>query len=340
MESVPLVSVVTPFYNTRNYLLECIESVLRQTYDNWEYILVDNCSSDGSSEIAAQYASRFPRKVRLIRTQSLLPQVLNYNFALTCISPDSSYCKMVQADDWLFPDCVRAMVEVAETHPKVGIVAAYELRGDEVCLDGLPYPSTELPGRHVGRLCFLGGKYFFGTPTSLLMRSQIVRSRQPFYDEQCAPFEDGHACFEILKAWDFGFVHQVLAYSRLDNGGMSSRLWSFGAELFVHLSWLVAHGKDYLSREEFDRCLKRAQRHYFLHLAKAACALRSETKEFWDFHRDRMASLSYSFDWKTLARWAPRAVVEKAWDAFWRSWDKETQHEPRRACLPAAPNRS
>jgi hypothetical protein len=159
------------------------------------------------------------------------------------------------------------------------------------------------------------------------MRSQIIRSRVPFYDERYTPFEDGHACFDMLKAWDFGFVHQVLMYSRRNNGGMSSRLSSFGAELFVHLSWLVAHGKDYLSEEEFHCCLKRAEREYFLHLTKSACALRPETREFWEFHRNRMASINYSFDWKRLAKSLPRSVVEKAWDAFWRRWDKDSRSD-------------
>jgi glycosyltransferase involved in cell wall biosynthesis len=319
--AAPLVSVVTPFFDTSDYLSECIESVLCQTHENWEYVLVDNCSTDGSTEIAERYASLYPDKIRVLRTESFLSQVQNYNFALTCISPDSKYCKMVQADDWLFPDCIRSMVEVAEAHPSVGIVAAYQLEGDEVCLDGLPYPSSIVPGRHVGRLCFLEGAYLFGTPTSVLTRSQIVRSRVPFYDEWYAPFEDGHACFDVLKAWDFGFVHQVLIYSRRHNGGMSSRLCSFGARFFVHLSWLVAHGRDYLSEKEFDRCLKHAEREYFVHLTKSACALRPETREFWEFHRKGLASINYSFDWKRLAKSLPRAVVEKACGAFWRRQD-------------------
>ncbi len=62
----PLVSVVTPFFNTAPYLAEYIESVLAQSYSQFEYILMDNCSTDGSSEIAATYASRDPR-IRLIR---------------------------------------------------------------------------------------------------------------------------------------------------------------------------------------------------------------------------------------------------------------------------------
>jgi len=321
--SQPFVSVVTPFYNTRDYLTECIESVLRQTYSNWEYILVNNCSTDGSREIAAQYACRFPEKIRLIGTGSFLTQVDNYNFALSCISPDSKYCKMVQADDWLFADCIRSMVEIAEAHPSVGIVAAYQLE-DIIRLEGLPYPSPEVAGRDACRLFFLKGKYVFGSPTSSLLRSQAVRSRGPFYEERYAPFEDAHVCFDLLKEWNFGFVHQVLTYSRYDNGGMMSRLRNFGLWPFVRLSMLVAHGKDYLSREEYDYCLCRAEREYFLYLTKAACSLTPESPEFWQFHRKGLSAINYSFDWKRMARWLPRAIVEKTWHAFWRRWDKDS----------------
>ncbi len=50
-----LVSVVTPVYNGEDFLVECIESVLRQSYSNWEYIIVNNCSTDRTLEIALNY---------------------------------------------------------------------------------------------------------------------------------------------------------------------------------------------------------------------------------------------------------------------------------------------
>jgi glycosyltransferase involved in cell wall biosynthesis len=326
--SQPFVSVVTPFYNTREYLEECIESVLRQTYENWEYLLIDNCSTDGSNEIAAKYAARFPGKIRLIHTSSFLSQVQNYNFALTCISPESQYCKMVQADDWLFPDCIRSMVEVAETHPAVGIVASYELAGESVDLDGLPYPSPEVTGRDACRFYFLKGKYLFGSPTSSLIRSEVIRSRHPFYEERHAPFEDAHACFDLLRTWNFGFVHQVLTYSRRDNESVLSRILPFGFVLFSRFAILVEHGRDYLSTEEYDHCLKRAEREYFIHLTSAACALRPESQDFWKFHRKGLASLNYTLGWKSLWKWVPRTVLQKTWNAFWRRWDKDSCPEP------------
>jgi glycosyltransferase involved in cell wall biosynthesis len=339
MPSTPLVSVVTPFYNTAEYLPECIESVLGQTYENWEYTLINNCSTDGSAEIAASYAARFPDKIRVVHTSSFLSQVQNYNFALACISCESKYCKMVQADDLIFPDCIRSMVEAAEANPSAGIVAAYELQGEKVRLDGLPYGRSLFKGRDVCRLYFLKGIYLFGTPTSLLMRSEPVRSRNPFFEERYAPFEDGDACLDVLRTWDFAFVHQVLTYTRLDNGGMSARLWSFGAESFVRLARLVAHGRNYLSQEEYRECLKRAEREYFLPLTKAACALHGESREFWEFHRRGLASFNYSFDWKRLARWLPRAVIEKAWGAFWRKWDQDSGSDLGSGCALQQPRR-
>ena len=308
MESAPLVSVVTPFYNTREFIAECIESVLRQTYQNWEYVLVDNCSTDGSSEIAAGYAGRYQDRIRLVRTKSFVSQVQNYNFALSCISPSSKYCKVVQADDWIFPDCVRSMVEVAEAHPAVGIVGAYELEGDMVSLDGLPYPSSEVPGREVCRLYFKKGHYLFGTPTSLLMRSDLVRSRTLFYEERYAPFEDAHVCFDLLKTHNFGFVHQVLTYSRRDNDSILSGLRSFGVLLFSRLAFVVKYGRDHLFQDEYQECLKDAEYHYLLFLGKSA--LRRRDQRFWEFHRKGLASIGYSLDWRLLSKWVALAIVD------------------------------
>jgi glycosyltransferase involved in cell wall biosynthesis len=316
----PFISVVTPFYNTREYLTECIESVLCQTYENWEYVLVDNCSTDGSGEIAAGYASRFPDKIRLVRTPSFLSQVQNYNFALTCLSPKSKYCKMVQADDWIFPDCLRSMVEVAEAYPTVGIVSAYELEDREVRLGGLPYPSLETSGSEICRLYFLKDVYVFGTPTSLLIRSDAIRSRNPFYDERYAPFEDGHACFDLLKSWNFGFVHQVLTYTRRQPGSIRSPFLDFGMVPFLHLSMLVVHGRDYLSEPEYRQCLKRAEREYFVLLARGAC--KPHSQQFWDFHKKGLASINYTLSWRILIKWLPRGLLQGFWNAIWRWWDR------------------
>ena len=57
----PQVSVITPVYNGEEFLSECIQSVLSQTYQNWDYTIVNNRSTDRTLEIAQSYAARDPR---------------------------------------------------------------------------------------------------------------------------------------------------------------------------------------------------------------------------------------------------------------------------------------
>ena len=137
MNNEPLVSIVTPVYNSEAYIAECVESALAQTYAHFEYIVVDNCSTDSTPEIVTSYAERDSR-IRLLRPDEFVGAGSNANRALREISPSSAYVKVVHADDWLFPDCLTRMVAVAAANPTVGIVGAYRLEGTEVTLDGLP----------------------------------------------------------------------------------------------------------------------------------------------------------------------------------------------------------
>ncbi len=101
-DTEPLVSVVTPVYNGEKYLVECIESVLAQSYRNWEYVIINNCSTDGTLAIAEGYMQRDTR-IRIVNNQEFLPQIANWNHALRQISPQSQFCKIVHADDLALP---------------------------------------------------------------------------------------------------------------------------------------------------------------------------------------------------------------------------------------------
>src|SRR5690348_7040228 len=109
MAGQPLVSVLTPVYNGEAYLEECIASVLAQTYTNWEYVIVDNASTDGTSEIIRRHAEKDAR-IRVHRNPSLVPIIRNHNIAVRQASPDARYVKFIYADDVLLPECLERMV--------------------------------------------------------------------------------------------------------------------------------------------------------------------------------------------------------------------------------------
>ena len=146
----PLVSVLTPVYNGERYLSECIESVISQTYRNWEYIIVNNCSTDRTQEIAQSYAKKDGR-IRIHKNQELVKMGPNHDIAISLIAPTSLYCKVLHADDFMFPECLERMVDLAVANPLVGLVSSYRLDDRKVNLDGLPYPSTVVSGREICR---------------------------------------------------------------------------------------------------------------------------------------------------------------------------------------------
>jgi len=291
------VSVVTPFHNTARYLRECIESVLNQTHGNFEYILLDNASTDGSSEIASEYAARDSR-VRIFKTESLLPQVANYNRALSLISARSRYCKIVQADDWIFPACIERMISLAEASPRVGIVSSLRLDGELVKGAGLSDTLVILPGRDVARFHLLGKGFIFGTPSTLLLRSDIVRSRQPFYDEDSFQ-EDTEACYEILREWDFGFVPEILSYSRVDPNSLFMQMAGHDSVALGRLIVTRRYGPHFLSASEYGEQLQTANQDYCQALANAAVRLRGWG--YWRFHIGHMRRAQLSVDIGVLA---------------------------------------
>jgi glycosyltransferase involved in cell wall biosynthesis len=287
-----LVSVVTPFHNTSSYLAECIESVLAQTHTHFEYILVDNCSTDGSGEIASAYAKRDPR-IRFIRRSQLLSQVQNYNTALAETSAASHYCKIVQADDSIFPDCLRLMVEAFEQSETIGLVSSYYLKGNFVRGSGFPFSSSFLSGKEMARLYMRTGVYVFGSPTTVMYRASIVRNQNPFYDEGLL-HEDTEKCLQILEKWDFGFVPQVLSFLRVGNESISSTARDFDPDA---LDWYILaqrYASMFLDDKEAAALKAKSRREYYSVLARAT--LRFREPAFWKYHEDGLKTINETVD--------------------------------------------
>lgn len=304
----PLVSVVTPFYNTEQYLAECIESVLRQTFTDFEYILVDNCSTDRSREIALDYARRDAR-IRLIRRSATLPQVRNYNCALKEISEKSKYCKIVQADDWIFYDCLRLMVQAFEQSESIGLVSAYDVKGNKVRGSGFPVGQSILPGRDLAQLLLRTGLFVFGSPTTVMYRSSLIRGDQPFYDEHLL-HEDTEKCMQILQQWDFGFVHQVLSFLRTDNINQSvlSGIQTFRPEALDRYIIVQRYAEIFLGKKEAAALRKDSRKGYYRILARAA--LRFRERGFWRHHAQGLKTLGQSLDLPYLVL---RSSIEILW---------------------------
>src|SRR5690606_36010283 len=132
----PKVTVVTPVYNGAAFIGEALASVRRQTWGNWDHVVLDNCSTDATAAIVEEHA-RSDARIRLHRNERHLPIIPNWNAALRLLPPDAAYCKVLHADDWLEPECLERMVAAAERYPSAGLVSAYVHDGIGICGTGL-----------------------------------------------------------------------------------------------------------------------------------------------------------------------------------------------------------
>lgn len=119
MEQNILISVIVPVYNAEAYLAKCIDSILAQTYENLEVILVDDGSKDASGRICDEYAQKDAR-IRVIHKENG-GQSSARNMALDVMQ--GAYVTFVDSDDWIEPDAYRPMLALALEH-NVKLVSA------------------------------------------------------------------------------------------------------------------------------------------------------------------------------------------------------------------------
>jgi hypothetical protein len=158
---------------------------------------------------------------------------------------------------------------------------------------GLPYPSCRVPRRELCRRLLLDELYVFGTATSLFYRSDLVRGPDPFYNEGNL-HADMEVCLELLKACDFGFVHQVLTFKRWRSDSLGSITDELNTLIAGHLQNLVSYGRELLSPKEFERCLDTRLKEYYNFLAVSVLKGRRE-RRFWQYHRRKLNESGLGF---------------------------------------------
>ena len=120
----PLVSIIMIFFNAEKFIEEAIQSVFAQPYENWELIMVDDGSTDGSSKIAQKYAQQQQGRVRYLEH----PQHQNYGRSasrnLGIRDAKGEYITFFDSDDFWLPGKLQQQTAILAAHPEVGLVCS------------------------------------------------------------------------------------------------------------------------------------------------------------------------------------------------------------------------
>jgi glycosyltransferase involved in cell wall biosynthesis len=199
MSKKPQVSVVIIFLNAEKYLQEAVESVIDQTYRDWELLLVDDGSSDGSTEIARRYAAQRADKVTYLEHPGHANRGMSASRNLGIKGAIGKYVAFLDADDVWLPHKLREQVSILDAHPDVGMLYGetlywYSWRQDR----GRPRDFSPAPGVSLDRPIkppellplFLRGKAAVPCSCSILVRSSVLAEIGGFVEEFNTIYED------------------------------------------------------------------------------------------------------------------------------------------------------
>jgi glycosyltransferase involved in cell wall biosynthesis len=221
--AVPTVSVCIPAYRAERFIAATIESVLAQTTEDWELVVIDDASPDGTFDVAARYAHD-PR-VRLERNPTNLGPVGNWNHVVA--QARGRYVKVLCSDDVLYPTCLERQAAALAAYPRAGMVAA---RRDVIDTDGrvviagrgLAGLSGPIAGHRALERMVEIGTTPFGEPSIVLFRAEALDEAGPFRDDY-ATLLDVDRYAQVLRRWDCVAVDETLGAFRVSGGSWSDR---------------------------------------------------------------------------------------------------------------------
>ena len=236
-KSAPLVSVCIPVHNCAAYIDQAIESVLAQTMSDWELVILDNASSDGTAAIARSYIDH---RIRIVENSQNLGLEANWNKALQ--ASRGEYIKLLPADDYLLPRCLETQVAaLALEVSRKAVLTCCGRRiispaGDTLLTRRFSRRDGYSPGSAAIRKIVRSGTNLLGEPGAILFRRDVLQLTGPF-SASLLYVIDVDLWMRILLCGDLFTLAEPLCAFRLSAGSNSVELAALHSHHFSSFIW-------------------------------------------------------------------------------------------------------
>lgn len=170
MRDIPEISVVMSVYNGVPFLEKSIKSILNQTFNNFEFIIIDDCSTDGSKEIIEKFSSLDTRIVGIYNAANLGHISLGYNMAKGVDIARGEYIARMDSDDISFPTRLKIQKEFLDNNPSIDIAGSWAIDIDDK-EDKLGYRKYPTANHDIVRVLWSNPIIH---PTVMFRRSSII----------------------------------------------------------------------------------------------------------------------------------------------------------------------
>lgn len=206
----PKVSVLIPTYNYARFLDDSIQTVLAQTFTNFELVIVDNCSTDDTVKVVEKYLS--DKRVKFFRNETNIGLVGNWNKCFDHASGE--YIKFLCADDKFHPQLLEKFVSVLDNFDNVSLVTSYsEKFGDYTEVRKTPYVGY-INGKQVKEDLLNDRIYnWIGEPTTVMFRRTDLKIGR--FNPALRVTIDLEFWLRLLNLGDCYVIPEVLSYFRI-----------------------------------------------------------------------------------------------------------------------------
>lgn len=291
MSEEKLVSIVLPVYNGAKHVSNSIESVLKQTYKNWELIIVNDCSTDDTLEVITKYQEKDERIRVFSNERNLkLPLTLNVGFS----HARGTYLSWTSDDNMYMPEAIEKLVKELEADTSIAMVYSNYTNIDsagEVISEGILKNAEELVAGNVCGACFL--------------YTAEVAEKAGIYDANLFLAEDYDYWIQIWKHGEIKHIGDSLYFYRRHAGSLTETKKAFiNAQTYKALEknflflYTKAKGKT-MQYKLFDHMLRRAGENNYDKVYKMLICvdkgyIKKQRVEHWK------KSLRNSVPWKLL----------------------------------------
>lgn len=265
---IPIVSIIVPVYNAQNTICRCINSILSQTYPNFELLLVDDGSRDESGTICDEYAEQDDR-IKVFHKENGGVSAAR-NFALD--HAQGEYIQFLDSDDWVTPDATQKLVRAAEEHQCDMVISNfYRVVDDRVSVKGdIEKDDVLTREEYAEHMMESPADFYYGVLWNKLYRRTIIESHKLRMNQDISWCEDFLFNLEYIRYADrFYALNVPLYYYVKTKGSLVSQGMSISATIQMKLTVFEYYNqlyKDILDENEYQKSRLKVYR-FFLDAA-------------------------------------------------------------------------
>lgn len=242
MEKITKVSIIIPIYNTGDKLVRCLESVLNQTLDDFECLMVDDGSKDQSPQVIDEFAAKDSRFIAIHKPNGGVSSARNEGLKVA----EGEWVVFLDSDDTIKPNHVEAMLSVVEDGIDIVFTGFEQIAEENKIIKGHAYDRQTYKGKEgIAKFLDETEALNFMIPWDRMYRRSVIVKEGILFDTKLSLSEDRLFCYQyLLHTRGIATIPEITyVHDATDQNSLSNRFYPFSVNAYRHDTFVDATEK-------------------------------------------------------------------------------------------------